>query len=212
MIAVSLHLVYSLPSRVRLFLSLYFFCRAKLEVVGEVSGSVCVLNKPRGGVNTHSLFEGFFCAKVHFEAKPSKVIRKEGDPFFDVGPGFKKNAPSSTYSMHNRSNSVPDKKMPGRWLNNCLVDLGEFSLRANWALFSPRAIHSSSSVLVKVVIKNRNSNEAMMSPYLTPNLKSMDVSTLPMMSMTMISLYMRLIDENCIGGAPYFPSMAMSHA
>ena len=54
-----------------------------------MSGSVCVLKKPWGGKNTHSVFEGFFCASVHSKAEPSKVIGKEGDPFFDVGPGFK---------------------------------------------------------------------------------------------------------------------------
>ena len=52
-------------------------------------GSVRVLNKPGGRNNTLSVFEVFFCANVHFEAKPSEVIRKEGDNFFDVGPGFK---------------------------------------------------------------------------------------------------------------------------
>ena len=36
-----------------------------------------------------SIRGGFFCANVHFEAKPSEVIKKEGDPFFDVGPGFR---------------------------------------------------------------------------------------------------------------------------
>ena len=49
-----------------------------------------MLKKHGGGGNTHSVFEVFFCANVHFEAKPSKVIGKEGDPFFNVGPGFKK--------------------------------------------------------------------------------------------------------------------------
>ena len=32
----------------------------------------------------------FFCANVHFKSEPSKVVRKEGDPFFNVSPGFKK--------------------------------------------------------------------------------------------------------------------------
>ena len=54
-----------------------------------MSGSVRVLKKSGGGENAHSVFEVFFFANVHFEAKPSEVIGKEGDPFFDVGPGLK---------------------------------------------------------------------------------------------------------------------------
>ena len=61
-----------------------------------MGGSVLVLEKPGGGKITHSVFKVFFCANVHFKAEPSKVIGKEGDPFFDVGPGFKKNSPLST--------------------------------------------------------------------------------------------------------------------
>ena len=61
-----------------------------------MSGGVFVLKKPGGRGNKHSVSEGFLCVNVYFEAKPSKVIRKEGDPFFGVGPGFKKNESSST--------------------------------------------------------------------------------------------------------------------
>ena len=57
---------------------------------------LCVLKKPGGRKNTHSVLEGFFCANAHFKAKPIEVVVKEGDPSFDVSPGFKKNAPSST--------------------------------------------------------------------------------------------------------------------
>ena len=60
-------------------------------------------------------------------------MRKEGDPFFDVCPGLKKNAPSSTYSIQNRSNSMPEEKMPVRWLTNFPIDLGELSLCENCA-------------------------------------------------------------------------------
>ena len=114
------------------------------------------------------------------------------------------NAPSSTYSMHNRSNIMPDKKVPGRWLTNCTVDLGELSLHENWALIRPRAVHLSSSVLEKAIIKNINITGAMLSTCLTPTLKLMDVSTLTMMILTIILLYMCLISENSLGGAPYF--------
>ena len=54
-----------------------------------MNGSVCVLKKPGGGKNTHSVFEGFFCANMYFEAKLIEVIGKEGGPSFYVGPGFK---------------------------------------------------------------------------------------------------------------------------
>ena len=108
---------------------------------------------------------------MHFEAKPSKVIGKEGDPFFDVGPRFKESFSSSTYSMHNISNRMPDEKVPGRWLTSCPVDLGELSLRADWDLLSLRAIHSSSSVLEKAITRNRNSTGSMLHPCLTTTLK-----------------------------------------
>ena len=58
MIAVLLHLTYSSSSRVRLFLSLYFFCMDKVEVAIKVSGNVRVLKKPGGRKNMHSVFEG----------------------------------------------------------------------------------------------------------------------------------------------------------
>ena len=59
-------------------------------MIREVSGIVFVLKKPGGGENTHSVFDGFSSRfNVHFKSKPSKVVGREGDPFFDVSPGFK---------------------------------------------------------------------------------------------------------------------------
>ena len=102
--------------------------------------------------------------------------------------------------------------MPGWLLINCPVDLGELSLRENWALISPRDVPLSSSVSNKAIIKKRNSNGDMLSPCLTPTLNSMNVSNLPTTSLTMLLLYMLLIADNSLGGAPNFPSMAMSNA
>ena len=102
--------------------------------------------------------------------------------------------------------------MPGWWITNCLIDLGEFSLREKWALLIPRAVQFSYIVSVKAIIRNRNSNGAMLSLCLTPTLKSTGVSTLPMMSLAMPLLFMHLIYEHSLGGAPYFPSMEMSSA
>ena len=93
--------------------------------------------------------------------------------------------PSSTNSMQNSSNIVPDKKVLGQWLTNCPVDIGEFSLRENGYLLSPRSAHLSSSVSEKDIIKNINITGAILSPCLTPTLKLMVVSTLPMMSLNM---------------------------
>ena len=76
--------------------------------------------------------------------------------------------------MQNISNSIPDDKVPGLWITNCPFDIGELSLRENWALLSLRDVHSSSSVLAKAIIKNRNSTGAIISPCLTTNLKLMD--------------------------------------
>ena len=89
--------------------------------------------------------------------------------------------------MQNKLNSIPDEKVPDWWLTNCLVDLDELSLRANWALVSPRAVHLSSSASAKAIFKNINSNRAMLSPCLTPTLNSMDVRQLWCTPKTMIS-------------------------
>ena len=59
--------------------------------------------------------------------------------------------------MQNRLKRIPDEKVLGQWLTNVLVDSGEFSLRKNWALLILRAVHSSSSVSEKAIIKNINS-------------------------------------------------------
>ena len=122
------------------------------------------------------------------------------------------NVPSSTYIMQNKSNSIPDEKMLDWWLTNCPGDLGELSLRVNWYLLGPRDVHSSYSVSAKAIIKKRNSTGVMLYPCLTPTFKSMDVSTLSLMSLTMLFPYMRLIADHIIGGAPYSPRMATSSA
>ena len=107
---------------------------------------------------------------------------------------------------------MPDEKVTGWWLTNFPVDIGELSLRANWDLLSPRAVHLYSIVSDNAIIKNINSTGSMLYPCLTPTLKSMDVSTLPIMILAMILLYIRLIDEHSLGGAPYFTSMVMISA
>ena len=57
-----------------------------------MSGIVDVLKKPGGGENTHSVFDDPPPPRsdVHFKSEPGKVVRDEGDPFFDVSPGFKR--------------------------------------------------------------------------------------------------------------------------
>ena len=124
----------------------------------------------------------------------------------------KTNAPSSTYSMHNRSNRTPDKKVPGPWLTSYPVDIGELSLRENWALLSHRTVHLSSSVLENTIINNRNITRDMLYPCLEGTLKWIDVYTLPIMRLTMILLYLCLIADHSIGGAPYFTNMTMTSA
>ena len=114
--------------------------------------------------------------------------------------------------MQNKPNTIPDEKIPGQWLTDCPVDLGELSLSANWDSLSPRDVHSSSSIPTKAIIKKINRTGAILSPCLIPTLNSLDVSTFPMMRLTILLSYMRLIAEHILGGAQYFPSMAMSSA
>ena len=54
--------------------------------------------------------------------------------------------------MQNKSNRIPDEKVPDMWLTNCPVDLGELSLRANWDLIIHRDVQSYYSVLEKSII------------------------------------------------------------
>ena len=98
----------------------------------------------------------------------------------------KTNTKSSILSMQNRSNSVPDDKVPGCWLTNFPFVLGALSLCSNLALLNLTDVHSSYSVSEKAIIKNRNITGSVMSTCLKPTLKSMDVSTFSMMSFTIL--------------------------
>ena len=96
-IAVSLHLEYSSSSRVSLFFSLYLFYTEKVDVVRDVRGVVCVLKKPGGRKNTHSVFDGFppvpMCISSPNQANwPERRVIPYLMPVLDSN----KNAPSST--------------------------------------------------------------------------------------------------------------------
>ena len=150
MISISQHLSYTSFSRVRHFFSLYFFCRDKVKVLRELSGSVCLLKKPGGRKNTHTVFDNFPSVPICISSpNREKWSVRRVVPFLVSVLDSKTNAPLSTSSMQNNSNSIPDEKVPGRWLTNCPVDLGELSMHANWALLIPRAVHSYSSVSAK---------------------------------------------------------------
>ena len=55
-----------------------------------MSDSVCVFKNPGAGKTCIQYSMFFFCANVHFEAKPSEVIKMEGDPSFELVTEFKK--------------------------------------------------------------------------------------------------------------------------
>ena len=82
--------------------------------------------------------------------------------------------------------------MSGWRLTSRQVNIGELSLRGNWDLFSTRIFH--------------------LYPCLIPTLKTIYVSIFMMMRLTLLLLYINLIADDILGGAPYFPSMAMSSA
>ena len=92
------------------------------------------------------------------------------------------------------------------------VDRDELSLHENYYLLSPRSVHLYSSVLEKAIIRNINRTGVILYPFLTPALKLMYVSILLMMRLTFILLYICLIDEHSLEGAPYFPSMEIISA
>ena len=114
--------------------------------------------------------------------------------------------------MQNIPNSMTYEKVPGQCLTNFPVDLDELSLRENWVFLSTRSVHLYYSVSAKAIIKNINITGAVLSPFLTPTFNSMDFSTLLMMSLNMILLYICLIAEHSLGVAPYFSSMAIISA
>ena len=127
----------------------------------------------------HSVFEVFVsCVNVHFEAKPSKVVREEGGSSLDVSPGSKDEC-AVIYKKHEEG-----IKERSRCEGEGSVILGELYLHTNWYCISPRAVHSSSSVLEKAIIRNINSTGVVMLIYLTPTLNSMYVSIFPVMSLT----------------------------
>ena len=95
-----------------------------------------------------------------------------------------------------------DENVPGWWLTNCPVYLDVLSLCANWDFLNPRAVHFSSSVSAKAIIRNINSTGGILLPCLAPTLKLMAVSIMPMMSWNALFLYMRLFAEHSLGGVP----------
>ena len=60
--------------------------------------------------------------------------------------------------------------------------IGEFYLHANCYFLSPVAVHSSSSVSSKAIIRNINRTGAMLLHFLTPTFKLVAFSILPIMS------------------------------
>ena len=53
-----------------------------------------------------------------------------------------------------RLTRIQEEKVPGRWLTNCPVDLGELSLRTNWDFLSLRAVHSSDQGVLIMITEN----------------------------------------------------------
>ena len=100
---------------------------------------------------------------------------------------------------------MQDIKLPGLWLTIFPVNLGGLSLRENWDFLNPRDVHSFSSDLAKAIIRNRKITGDVLSTCLTPTLKSMDVSILPMMIFTIIFSYVHFISEHSMGVRYIFP-------
>ena len=66
-------------------------------------------------------------------------------------------------------------KVTGWWITSFPVDLGELSLCENWALLITMAVHLSSSVTKKYIIRGENRNDSILSLCLAPTLNSMNV-------------------------------------
>ena len=84
--ALGIFFVFTCASIFLAYFSLEIQCK-----VGKVSERYCscVEETLRRKDYAFSLLRIFFCANVHFKAKPSKVVVEEGDPFSNVSPGSK---------------------------------------------------------------------------------------------------------------------------
>ena len=60
-----------------LFLT-FFFLRATVELVGSVSGEVCVLKKYGGGNKMHSVFRDFYLCQCAFLGQTDQSGRRGG--------------------------------------------------------------------------------------------------------------------------------------
>ena len=87
-------------------------------------------------------------------------------------------------------------------------DLDDLSLRRNWSLWRSCLIHYFSRVSEKSMMTKRKSTSAMLSPCLTETLKGMEVSILPIINITKLSLYILTIADRNLGGQPYLPKIA----
>ena len=83
-------------------------------VVRDFRGSVRVSKNHGSGKNTHSVFEeGGFVPMYISSPKQEKWLERRVIPFSISVLDSKTNVPLSTYNMQNKSNSIPDEKVPG---------------------------------------------------------------------------------------------------
>ena len=80
-------------------------------------------------------------------------------------------------------------------------DRGELLCRLNLIICKPFLTHSFYSVSSNSIMMNRKRTGVTLSPSFTPNLKGMDMSIFPSISLTLLSVYILLIAEHNLGGA-----------
>ena len=94
--------------------------------------------------------------------------------------------------------------LQGGWLVIIPEDWGEFLCCLNLIIFKPFLTHYFSIISTNAIIMNRKSTGAALSHCFTPTSKGMDMSIFPIISLTLLSVYILLIAENNLGGQPYF--------
>ena len=87
-------------------------------------------------------------------------------------------------------------------------DWGELLCRLNLIIFKSFLTHYISVVYENAIMMNRKSTGATLYPCFTPTSKVMEMSIFPIISLTLLSVYIILIAEHNLGGQPYFFSIS----
>ena len=91
------------------------------------------------------------------------------------------------------------------WLEIMPADLSGLLWRRNWSLWRSCLIYYFSRISEKSLMTKRKSTGAILPPCFTATMKGKEVSILPIINITKISLYILASDDHNVCGQPYLP-------